>query len=121
MAVVRQRNSFLGKIVGCLIDGVLAFVLALLLASTVGRWWAGLAADILRIGEPGSVWQGGWAMTLGAAGNVVFGFPFAVLLVQLSRPIAGATPGRALVMSIIKPPQTQPTANTPKTSNPKAR
>ena len=104
MAINRQMSSFTGRIVGWLIDGALAFILALLLASTVGRWWAGLAADILRIGEPESLWQGGWAMTLGAAGNVVFGFPFAVLLVQLSRPIAGATPGRSLVRSFMTTP-----------------
>ena len=79
------------------VDLFLAAVLATLLRSTVGEWFAHRAVDALAIGEPDTLWRGGVPMVLGAVGNWFYGLPFAMLLLQAPRLLLGTTPGRALV------------------------
>lgn len=67
-----------------------------LLASTAGHWWATRAERLLRIGQPDSWFQGGWAMVLGDLGVLSFGLPFAALLVTLPAARTGLTPGEAV-------------------------
>lgn len=77
------------------IDGLAALLLAVLLAPATGRWFAARAAVALRIGEPGTVWTGGWPLALGAVGDLVYGLPLTLTLILLAEPLTGWTPGRA--------------------------
>jgi uncharacterized RDD family membrane protein YckC len=69
----------------------------LALSSTVGMWFAERAVVTLRIGEPGTLWRGPIPFVLGAVGEVVYGLPFAALLVGGLDPLTGRTPGKRLV------------------------
>ena len=90
------RASGLRRATAGLLDAALAAVLALALTGSTGHWFAERAVVALRIGQPDSPWTGGIPMVLGAVGAFVYGYPFALLLIQLARPLTGTTPGASL-------------------------
>lgn len=51
----------------------------------------------LEIGEPGTFWQGPIPLMLGVVGEVVYLFPFALLLVWIAEPLAGGTIGKRIL------------------------
>ena len=79
------------------IDAILGAVIALLLAGTMGRWFAARAVVMLSIGSPDTFWRGPIPMVLGILGNFVYGLPFALLLVLLAEALFGASLGKWLL------------------------
>jgi hypothetical protein len=63
----------------------------------VGFFFASRAVVMLRIGAPDTVWKGPIPMIMGILGPLVYGLPFAILLVLLAEPLAGTSPGKALL------------------------
>lgn len=79
------------------IDAVLALGVALALSSTLGEWFAERAVVTLRIGQPGTWWRGPIPLVLGVFGEVVYGLPFAGLLVWSLAAQTGGTLGKRLL------------------------
>ncbi len=82
------------RVLAAVIDSVLGLVVALLLASTTGRWFAGRAVAMLSIGSPDTFWRGPIPMVLGILGPLVYGLPFALLLAWLPEALFGAGLGK---------------------------
>jgi len=78
-----------------LVDLACGGLLATLLARTTGLYFAERAVVTLRIGEPGTLWQGPLPMVLGIFGELVYGLPFALAVVALAGAAIGVSPGRA--------------------------
>jgi uncharacterized RDD family membrane protein YckC len=78
------------------LDTALGILLAALLAVTTGRYFAARAAVTFAVGSPTSRWKGPIPMVMGDFGTLVYGIPFALILVSLAEPIAGATPCKRL-------------------------
>lgn len=78
------------------IDIALALGLAVLLAPTMGRFFAARAVVTLRIGDPSSLWSGPLPLILGTFGEIVYALPFTLLLAWLVGPITGATSGERI-------------------------
>ncbi len=75
-------------------DVLLGVVVAVLLWRTLGWYFAGRSVVMLSIGSPDTFWRGPIPMVLGLFGTVVYGLPFAVLLVLLPEALFGAGPGK---------------------------
>lgn len=91
------RARFGSRISAALIDAVLGGVLTLLLSGTSGHWFSERAVIMLSIGSPDTFWNGPIPYIIGVFGSVVYGAPFAFLLVTLSGAFFGATPGKWLL------------------------
>jgi len=92
-----SRRGFGIRLLSSIIDGLLGLVVALLLASTTGRWFAGRSGVMLSIGSPDSFWRGPIPMILSILGPLVYGLPFALLLVLLPDALFGTGPGKWLL------------------------
>ena len=92
-----SRRGFGVRFLAGGLDAVLGAVIALFLAGTLGRWFAGRAVVMLSIGSPDTFWRGPIPMVLGILGNFVYGLPFALLLVLLAEALFGASPGKWLL------------------------
>ena len=86
------RKRFLAA--GC--DFALALLLGFLLLSTVGDWAATRAAQLFRVGEPDSAWQGPVPLMLGAIGNLMYALPLTLLLVLVPEALWGGAAGKSL-------------------------
>ncbi len=95
--VTTSRRGFGIRLLAGGLDAVLGTVVALLLAGTLGRWFAGRAVVMLSIGSPDTFWRGPIPMVLGILGSFVYGLPFALLLVLLAEALFGASPGKWLL------------------------
>jgi hypothetical protein len=84
------------------VDGVIGLVVALLLSNSTGVFFAHRAVVMLEIGSPNTLWQGPIPMVLGIMGTLVYGLPFAMLLVFLPEALSGATPGKCLLRIRVK-------------------
>jgi len=91
------RRGFGIRFMASAIDAALGVALALLLSGTLGRWFAGRAVVMLSIGSPDTFWRGPVPMILGVFGNVVYGLPFAMLLVLLPEALFGIGGGKGLL------------------------
>jgi hypothetical protein len=85
------------------VDGGVALVLAALLASTTGMYFAERAAVTLRVGQPGSPWKGVVPMLLGAMSPLAYGSAFALLLVWSMEALFATSPGKLLWRAEIVP------------------
>jgi hypothetical protein len=80
------------------IDLMVGLALGLALSNTiVGFFFASRAVVMLRIGAADTIWKGPLPMILGILGPFVYGLPFAILLVLVSEPLIGTSPGKALL------------------------
>jgi hypothetical protein len=80
------------------VDVMVGLVLGVVLSNTpVGFFFASRAVVMLRIGAPDTVWKGPIPMLMGIAGTFVYSLPFAFLLVAMIGPMAGNSPGKALL------------------------
>ena len=86
------------------IDVTLALLLAVLLTSSSGAYFARRAVVTLRIGRPGTWWTGTLPMLLGAISPLAYGFAFALLLVWAMEPLFATSPGKLLLQSEIAVP-----------------
>ncbi|MFH1865687.1 MAG: RDD family protein [Candidatus Eisenbacteria bacterium] len=82
------------RLLAAVLDSLLGLIVALLLAATTGRWFAGRSVVMLSIGSPDTFWRGPMPMLLGILGPLVYGLPFALLLVLLPEALLGAGPGK---------------------------
>jgi len=90
----RCTVSFRRRAAASLVDLGLGAVLAALLASTTGQFFARRAVVAFHIGEPDSSWTGVVPMVLGVVSPLSYGFAFGWLVVLLADAVAGATPGK---------------------------
>ena len=89
--------SFRRRIAGG-IDALAGLLLGFAFSNTpVGYFFATRAVVMLRIGAPDTWWKGPIPMLMGIAGTFVYALPFAFLVVALSEPVFGNSPGRALL------------------------
>jgi RDD family len=94
----------LRRVMANAIDLLIGLVLGVVLSNTVvGFFFAGRAVVMLRIGAAGTIWKGPIPMILGILGPLVYGLPFAILLVLLTEPLIGTSPGKALLGLTIVP------------------
>lgn len=79
------------------VNAALGLGLALVLAKTaVGDFFATRAVVMLHIGAPDTIWKGPIPMMMGIFGPLVYGIPFAMLLIRMCEPVFGSSPGLAL-------------------------
>ena len=79
------------------VDAASSVGATLVLASTVGFFFARRAVVTFRIGEPDTFWKGPLPLMLGVIGEVVYLLPLMFYLVWLIEPLTGATLGKRLV------------------------
>jgi hypothetical protein len=102
--VTLKRTGFWLRVLSGAIDALVGLLLAMLLSGTTGRWFAGRSFVMLSIGSPDTFWRGPVPMVIGIFGPLVYGLPFALLLVLLPEALAGAGPGKwALGLSVAAP------------------
>lgn len=90
------------RLLAAAIDVFLGLFVALLMAGTTGRWFAGRSVVMLSIGSSDTFWRGPIPMVLGILGPLVYGLPAALLLVLLPEALLGAGPGKwALRLRIV--------------------
>jgi len=87
------------------IDLLTGAVLALVLSrSSVGYFFATRAVIMLRIGRADTIWKGPVPMMIGIFGPFVYVLPLAILLVLLSEPVTGSSPGKRVMGLKVVPP-----------------
>ena len=89
-----KRTGFWFRVLSGTIDALVGLLLAMLLSGTTGRWFAGRSFVMLSIGSPDTFWRGPIPMVIGIFGVLVYGLPFALLLVLLPEALFGAGPGK---------------------------
>jgi hypothetical protein len=83
------------RLLATILDVLLGMVLGLLLSnSAIGSFFAGRAVVMLRIGSADTLWKGPVPMMLGILGTFVYVLPLAILLILLTEPLAGTSPGK---------------------------
>lgn len=86
------------RLLATLFDLLLGALLGLLLAnSPAGFFFASRAVVMLRIGSADTIWKGPIPMIMGIMGCFVYVFPLAVLLVLLTEPLFGSSPGKRML------------------------
>jgi uncharacterized RDD family membrane protein YckC len=88
------RRGFAIRLLAVTIDVLLGILVAVLLSRTLGWYFAGRSVVMLSIGSPDTFWRGPIPMVLGYFGTVVYGLPFAMLVVLLPEALFGAAPGK---------------------------
>jgi hypothetical protein len=88
------RKGFPARALSSLLDCLLGLALGLLLADHIGFFFAERAVVMLRIDEPGTLWQGPVPMFLGILGPLVYLLPAVFLLVLLPEALYSASPGK---------------------------
>ena len=106
-AVARRAGFWIRAAAACL-DAALGFALSLVLASSIGLFFARRAVVTLRIGEPDTLWKGPLPLMLGIIGEVVYLLPFTLLLVWILDPLTGATLGKRLLGLRVRDAEGQP-------------
>lgn len=76
------------------LDTGLGAILAVLLSSTAGLYFAHRAVVMLHIGEPDTFWQGPVPLMLGVFGEVIYLLPFAMCLAWAPSAVTGMTAGK---------------------------
>ncbi len=99
----RERRAEWRRPVAAAIDLALALALAAVLSPLSGVFFAERAVPTLHIGSPDTLWQGPLPMVLGIFGELVYGYPFALLLVLGREAFGGASPGKRLLRLRIEP------------------
>lgn len=94
---VERRAGFWIRAAAASIDAGVGFAASLVLASSIGTFFARRAVVTLRIDAPDSLWRGPLPLMLGAVGEVAYLLPFALLLAWLLDPLTGATVGKRLL------------------------
>lgn len=89
-------------------DAAVGFAASLVLAPSVGVFFARRAVVTLRIGDPDTLWQGPLPLMLGIVGEVVYLLPFTLLLAWLLDPLTGATVGKRLLGLRVRDADGQP-------------
>ena len=104
-----KRTGFWFRVLSGTIDALVGLLLAMLLSGTTGRWFAGRSFVMLSIGSPDTFWRGPIPMVIGIFGVLVYGLPFALLLVLLPEALFGAGPGKwALGLAVASGDRGQP-------------
>ena len=88
---------FVIRSLAALIDFGIGFAAALALSSTVGVFFARRAVVTLRIGQPGTLWQGPLPLLLGIFGEVVYLLPLTLVASWAIEPLTGATLGKRIL------------------------
>jgi len=94
---VARRAGFWIRAAAGGIDAGVGFAASLLLASSLGSYFAQRAVVTLRIGAPGTLWTGPLPLMLGVVGEVVYLLPFALFVAWILDPLTGATVGKRLL------------------------
>lgn len=94
---IERRAGFWIRAAAAGVDAGVGFAMSLLLASTLGAYFARRAVVTLRIGTPDTLWTGPLPMVLGVVGEVVYLLPFALFVVWILDPLTGATLGKRLL------------------------
>jgi uncharacterized RDD family membrane protein YckC len=94
---VERRAGFWIRAAAGGIDAAVGFAASLVLAPSVGVFFARRAVETLRIGDPDTLWQGPLPLMLGIFGEVVYLLPFTLLLAWLLDPLTRATVGKRLL------------------------
>lgn len=84
------------------------FVASLVLASSIGTFFARRAVVTLRIGDPDTLWKGPLPLMLGAVGEVVYLLPVVLFVVWALDPLTGATVGKRLLRLRVRDAGCQP-------------
>ncbi|HUO83642.1 MAG TPA: RDD family protein [Thermoanaerobaculia bacterium] len=92
--VMEGRAGFWIRAAAASIDTGVGVASSLVLASSLGTFFAHRAVVTLRIGQPDTLWQGPLPMMLGAVGEVVYLLPFALFAAWVLDPLTGATVGK---------------------------
>ena len=92
--MMTDRRGFAVRLLAATIDVVLGLVVAVLLWRTLGWYFAERSVAMLSIGSPDTFWRGPIPMVLGYLGTIVYGLPFALLVVLLPEALFGAGPGK---------------------------
>ena len=103
-----SRAGFWIRAAAAAIDAGVGLVASLVLASSLGTFFAQRAVVTLRIGDPGTLWKGPLPMIFGAVGEVVYLLPFALLVVWILDPVTGATVGKRLLGLRVRDADGQP-------------
>lgn len=90
-----RRAGFWIRAVAAGLDAAAAFALSIVLAPSVGIFFARRAVVTLRIGEPGTLWRGPVPLMIGIFGEVFYLLPLTISLVWLLDPLTGACDARA--------------------------
>jgi uncharacterized RDD family membrane protein YckC len=86
---------FYRRLLATSIDVLIALALCFLLSNgRVGYFFASRAVVMLRIGSPDTLWKGPIPMILGILGPFVYVLPLSILLVLLTEPLTGTSPGK---------------------------
>jgi len=85
------------RLLATILDVLLGVMLGLLLSnSVVGSFFATRAVVMLRIGSADTIWKGPIPMMIGILGTFVYVLPLAILLILLTEPLAGTSPGKVI-------------------------
>lgn len=106
--VGERRAGFWSRAAAAGIDAGIGFAASLVLASSVGTFFARRAVVTLRIGDPNTLWKGALPFMLGAVGEVVYVLPFALFLAWVLDPLTGATVGKRLLGLRVRNADCQP-------------
>jgi len=92
-----RRAGFWIRAAAAGLDAATGIALSLLLASSVGIFFARRAVVTLQIDNPDSLWKGPLPLMIGVFGEVFYLLPFTLLLVWILGPLTGATMGKRLL------------------------
>lgn len=77
---------------------LIGIMFGLLLANSgIGFFFASRAAIMLKIDSVDSIWKGPVPMIMGILGPFVYVLPLSILLIMLSEPITGISPGKKIL------------------------
>lgn len=90
------------RLAAAMVDGAAALLVTVLLASTVGLFWAERAVVTFHIEDPESIWKGLGPMLMGLTAPVSYGFALGLALILLSEALFGVSPGKMVTRSAIR-------------------
>ena len=85
------------RIIAAAIDGGMVLVLTRLLAPVTGTYFAARTIPTFHVGEADTLWRGPIPFLLAIYGRIVYGAPFAAILVLLAEPLFGTSAGKTLL------------------------
>ena len=106
--MVERRAGFWIRAAAASLDTGVGFAASLVLASSIGTFFAHRAVVTLRIGDPNTLWKGPLPLMLGAVGEVVYLLPFALFVAWVLDPLTGATVGKRLLGLRVRNADCQP-------------
>lgn len=85
------------RLLTTIVDLTLGILLGLLLSnSAIGPFFADRAVAMLRIGSTDTVWKGPIPMMIGILGTFAYALPLSILLILLTEPLVGTSPGKLI-------------------------